>query len=203
MIANLNLTNVMWSLQLAGLVGRILLPNDSFHKLAEEGNWKQASKLIDRDDSKIYEIHMAKTALHISVIHGKDKLALRLVTKMPGDLLEERDDDGYTALAYVAALGGSVKLAESMIRKKPSLVGIKTNEDSIPVLLSSANGNKDLTRCIFHATPVDILREESNRDGACIGALLLLNCLKSRIFGEFPFLHNFWVMHGQSSILLL
>ena len=73
---------------------RISLPSDSFHRLVDEGKGEETSNLIDRDIRKVYETdHMCRMPLLVSVISGNEKMALKLIGKMPVRSLENINAD--------------------------------------------------------------------------------------------------------------
>lgn len=150
------------------------------HKYVESGDWYEAKKIIYKNPEAVcLTSSSGRTALHIAVIARHEAIVEELVRLMPKQALEVRDVGGYTALALAANLTGITKMARCMVRLNDTLVSIKAMDGSIPIVLASGNGYKEMTRYLYTVTPSPILYQDNSRNGA----LLLSQCISNEIFG--------------------
>jgi hypothetical protein len=150
------------------------------HMYVESGDWYEAKKIIYKNPEAVCSISSSgRTALHIAVIAGHEAIVEELVRLMPKQALEVRDVGGYTALALAANLTGITKMTKCMVRLNENLVSIKAMDGSIPIVLASGNGHKEMTRYLYTVTPSHILYQDNGRNGA----LLLSQCISNEIFG--------------------
>ncbi|KAM4082845.1 hypothetical protein ACB094_08G011600 [Castanea mollissima] len=149
------------------------------HKYVESGDWYEAKKIIYKNPEAVcLTSSSGRTALHIAVIARHEAIVEELVRLMPKQALEVRDVGGYTALALAANLTGITKMARCMVRLNDTLVSIKAMDGSIPIVLASGNGYKEMTRYLYTVTPSPILYQDNSRNGA----LLLSQCISNEIF---------------------
>lgn len=149
------------------------------HMYVESGDWYEAKKIIYKNPEAVCSISSSgRTALHIAVIAGHEAIVEELVRLMPKQALEVRDVGGYTALALAANLTGITKMTKCMVRLNENLVSIKAMDGSIPIVLASGNGHKEMTRYLYTVTPSHILYQDNGRNGA----LLLSQCISNEIF---------------------
>ena len=168
------------------------------HVYAEMGDWESINAKIMGNSGAVFDSNSSgKTVLHIAVIFGHERIVERLVNILQEEVIERllimQDNDGYTALALVAQLNGSMRMARCMVEKNqellPSetsdrpiqdLLTMKTNDNQIPLVLASAMGHKQLTRYLYSLTPGNLLSENNS----CYAIMLLLNCISAKIFGK-------------------
>ncbi|KAJ9560565.1 hypothetical protein OSB04_005725 [Centaurea solstitialis] len=120
------------------------------------------------------------TALHVAILHGNMKIALKLVEKMPPEGLEMTNEFGATPLS-LAAITDKTKLAKAIVRKNSKLVTMKngkTEESSLPVIVASMYGKKHMVRYLYTKTPNHLLDPTEGSDGV----LLLNNLITADLF---------------------
>ncbi|KAF8377153.1 hypothetical protein HHK36_030526 [Tetracentron sinense] len=132
-------------------------------------DWKSAKKFIDLHPGIESEIvtSSGETALHIAAVSGHVGIVEELVKLMPRKSLELRNTAGVTAL-HLAALSGITKIAEVIVKKNETLLGIRTNQDMIPVVMASSCGHKHMVRYLYSLTPKEELNPETSTNGVSL-----------------------------------
>ncbi|RDX61132.1 Ankyrin repeat-containing protein ITN1, partial [Mucuna pruriens] len=123
-----------------------------------------------------------RTVLHVAVAAGHEEMVERLAKMGKKRLLRMRDKKGYTALALAAKLTDNKKMAEWMVMnggEELLTIAVRAEEvDEIPVLLASAKGHKQITRYLFHKTPLAVFTQNNWQ----YGVVLLSRCISNEIF---------------------
>ena len=163
------------------------------HTAAESGDWYTILKEIREDRNAVFECNPSgKTALHVAVIAGQERIVENLVKSKEVDerLLTMQDKDGYTALAFVAQLNDNTRMARCMVEKNQDLLTMETIDHQIPLVLASARGHKQLTRYLYSLTPEDVL----SKNNSSHALMLLLNCISAQIFGKISSSSSFFFL---------
>ena len=139
------------------------------YKATQIGDWNAAKEFLNRDPRAISAKITAndQTALHVAALAGHVHLVEELVKQMSEENLEIKDIDGFTALA-LAAYKGNYPIAECMLEKNEKLLGIATENGTIPVVLALKNGHLKLARYLYLLTPLEILMPENGTMGASV-----------------------------------
>ncbi|XP_027362857.1 uncharacterized protein LOC113870467 [Abrus precatorius] len=136
----------------------------TLHKYVEYDMWHEAKSLLNRNKNTMLIFSTSaseRTALHVAVIAGHERIVNNLVNRGKKKLAEMRDKDGYTALALAAELTRNTEIARIMVEMKggggEKLLTMMTRKDEIPVLLAASKGHKKMTRYLFRKTPLHAL----------------------------------------------
>ncbi|KAI4305467.1 hypothetical protein L6164_028832 [Bauhinia variegata] len=168
-----------------GILDDIVRGNDNVEQLRRHvnaGKWEAAKSCIDKEPDVVFSVcSVGRTILHVAVIAGKEQIVEKLVNLVheKEKLLKMQDIFGYTALALAAKLTDSSRMAKCMAENCKDLLTMKTIDNEIPVLLSSANGREETTRYLNSQTHWNDLSKEEIIN---YGALLLTRCISAKIF---------------------
>ena len=139
------------------------------NKALQIGDWNAANEFLNRHPNTISAKITIRdqTALCVAAEAGHVHIVEELVKQMSEENLEIKDIDGYTALA-LAAYVGNYRMAECMLEKNEKLIGIATENGTIPVVLALKNGHLKLARYLYLLTPPEILMPENGTMGASV-----------------------------------
>ncbi|KAE9594296.1 putative ankyrin repeat-containing domain, PGG domain-containing protein [Lupinus albus] len=111
------------------------------HKAALKGDWKEASKIMEQDNT-LFNAAITKgwaTVLHIAGGTNHVHFVEELVRRLERDDLELQDEKGNTAFCFAAAVG-NVEIAKIMLRKNESLPRIRGGEGLTPLHMALLQG---------------------------------------------------------------
>ncbi|KAI4332213.1 hypothetical protein L6164_017141 [Bauhinia variegata] len=166
----------------------IYLPNDRkegreayrkecipLYKLALQGNWKEASRMLEKNQ-KLRTAAITEgweTILHVAAGSHHVHFVEELVKFMDKDELELQDYDGNTAL-FSAAATGNLQIAEMLINKNVSLPIIRGKESVTPIQLAALQGKREMAWYLYEKTIPAFEEEDWKR--------LFLACVKNGIY---------------------
>ncbi|GLT34794.1 hypothetical protein SLA2020_092890 [Shorea laevis] len=147
-----------------------------------------------------------ETALHVAIKAEQDQIAEKLAEMMSGEDLEKRDNYRHTALSYVA-FEGRTKLANSLVKRNPSLLTIEDIEGNIPLTRACGVGHREMTDYLYKVTPKDILKPGKKGNH---GFHLIRCCIANKMFDicwnllqKYPSLAVGIDTQGESPIFML
>ncbi|KAI3447211.1 hypothetical protein Pfo_003876 [Paulownia fortunei] len=121
------------------------------------GDWNRAKGILDQDPNAIKAriAFTLETTLHIAVGTGKViHFVEKLVDLMPDDLLELKDELGYTAL-HVAALTGNTAAAKILVGRRPGLLYVPDNIYRFPVHMAAQSAHRETLWYLISQTKDD------------------------------------------------
>ncbi|XP_061374513.1 ankyrin repeat-containing protein ITN1-like [Gastrolobium bilobum] len=145
------------------------------HKAALKGDWKEASKIIEKDRT-LLKSAITKgwgTILHVAVGASHVHFVEELVKLMHPDDLELQDEKENTAFCFAAAVG-NVHIAEIMRRENQLLPTIRGRSGVSPLHLAVLQRRSDMASYLFPLSR-EVL-EEVDWD------TLFLTCINSGLF---------------------
>ncbi|XP_027362856.1 uncharacterized protein LOC113870466 [Abrus precatorius] len=155
------------------------------HMYVENNMWNEAKSLLNNSKDRMLIFSttaLERTALHVAVIAGHERIVNNLVNRGKKKLAEMRDRDGYTALALAAKLTGNTEIAKIMVEMKggggEKLLTMETRKGEIPVLLAASKCHGEMTHYLFQKTPLEAFRG----DNLPRASLLLTRCITAQIF---------------------
>lgn len=159
-------------------------------KNIDSGNLEATKDFLDRNPEALTASLTSNgdRPIHKAVLSGHIKIVEEIIRRIqdPKQVLEIKNDNGYTALAY-AATGGSVRIAVCLVNKCPGLVSVRNAKEHIPIVVASLYGHKDLVRYLYYHTPLSDLDpcDESDEHKGKNGAMLVTNCIVDGLYGKF------------------
>ncbi|CAL0301532.1 unnamed protein product [Lupinus luteus] len=115
------------------------------HKAALKGDWKEASKIIEQDNT-LLKAAITKgwaTVLHIAAGTNHVHFVEELVRKLKHEDLELEDEKSNTAFCFAAAVG-NVEIAKIMLRRNESLAQIRGGEGLTPLHMALLQGRREM-----------------------------------------------------------
>ncbi|KAI8019179.1 Ankyrin repeat and sterile alpha motif domain-containing protein 1B [Camellia lanceoleosa] len=152
---------------------------------ALRGEWDSAERFFDQDpDARTAHITDGKdTALHVAIKSGRSiEFVKKLVDLMPPEALALRNSSGCTALIS-AALYGNTKGVVIVVKKHPTSLYIRGDQNLLPLHCAANNGHKDTLLYLLSVTKEDdhpVFKPFAYPSGA----LLLLQVIDSEFYGE-------------------
>ncbi|KAI4332615.1 hypothetical protein L6164_017509 [Bauhinia variegata] len=145
------------------------------YNLALQGNWKEASRMLEKNQKLRTEAITKgwKTILHVAAGTHHVHFVEELVKFMDKDELELQDYNGNTAL-FSAAATGNLQIAEILIKKNESLPTIRGKESVTAIQLAALQGKREMTWYLYGRTIPAFTKEDWNR--------LFLACVKNGIY---------------------
>ncbi|CAH2053369.1 unnamed protein product [Thlaspi arvense] len=157
-------------------------------KNIDSGNLEATKDFLDRNPEALTASLTSNgdRPIHKAVLSGHIKIVEEIIRQIhnPEQVLEIKNDNGYTALAY-AATGGIVRIAECLVDKCPGSVSVRNAKEHIPIVVASLYGHKDLVRYLYNHTPLSDLDpcDESDEHKGKNGAMLVTNCIVDGLYG--------------------
>ncbi|ESQ48031.1 hypothetical protein EUTSA_v10022283mg, partial [Eutrema salsugineum] len=157
-------------------------------KSIDSGNLEATKDFLDRNPEALTASLTSNgdRPIHKAVLSGHINIVEEIIRRIhdPEQVLEIKNDNGYTALAY-AATGGIVRIAECLVNKCPSSVSVRNAKEHIPIVVASLYGHKDLVRYLYNHTPLSDLDpcDESDEHKGKNGAMLVTNCIVDGLYG--------------------
>ncbi|CAN8269081.1 unnamed protein product [Cochlearia groenlandica] len=159
-------------------------------KYIDNGNLESTQAFLNRNPDALTASLTSNgdRPIHKAVLSGQIKIVEEIVRRTHDQnqeqVLEIKNDNGYTALTY-AATGGIVRIAECLIDKSPGLVSVRNAKEHIPIVVASLYGHKDLVRYLYKHTPLSDLDpcDESDEHKGKNGAMLVTNCIVDGLYG--------------------
>lgn len=133
-------------------------PYKPLYQEVRRGDLDAVKKFIDEHPSALkatispeYGYNVLQPAVLAGHVHIVEEL-VRLISEQ--DL--EIKSGGFTALAF-ASIYGEITMAEAMVKKNKEILGICSENGSIPVSLAFSYGRNEMARYLYEATPYDVL----------------------------------------------
>ncbi|XP_054814085.1 uncharacterized protein LOC129314628 [Prosopis cineraria] len=143
-------------------------------------NWNSAKAFLDENPSALTAkiTPSGKTALHVAVLFGHVTIVEELLKLVPPKFLETADDFGNTPLV-IATITGITQVAEFLVNKNDSILGIANSTDELPLTLAFLNGHQQMGRYLYSVTPFKFLHPQNS---TLQGPMLLHCCLQTQCF---------------------
>ena len=126
-------------------------------------------------------VRTGQTALHVAADAGYVQVVDLLVEVMSAEMLEVRDNEGFTALARVTC-NGNRRLVEGMLRKNGNLINILNDKGNVPVVAALHDGNLGLARYLYPLTFTQ--REILAPENDIIGPTVLCEAIYNKALGK-------------------
>ncbi|KAG6632952.1 hypothetical protein I3843_12G014800 [Carya illinoinensis] len=142
---------------------------DKLKKNVRTGNWDATRDILNsHPDVLTARITLTGgTILHVAVAAQKENIVQKLVDMMSEHDLAIQDDKGYTAL-HETTFRDNSRMAEYLISKNNSLIGIRTFSKDLPVVMAMRCGHKQLASYLYFLTPLDELEVEQGHQGSVL-----------------------------------
>ena len=128
------------------------------YRAALKGDWEKARSILEADPGAIRDsiteasetiIHIACSTKHITFVK---KVVLMLSTRD----LEQKNQEGYTALCFAAQLG-IVAIAKVIVQRNGILPMIRSWEDRTPLHIAALLGRREMVSYLFSVTNFEAL----------------------------------------------
>ncbi|KAG7947449.1 hypothetical protein I3843_14G094300 [Carya illinoinensis] len=139
-------------------------------KAVRKGDWNSTKEFLKLHPGALTEriLFTGGTVLHAAVTAEQEHIVVELVNMISEhDLATMQDYGGRTALHETTA-SGNYRMAECLITKNKSLVSIRDDGNTLPVVLAMDYGHKELARYLYSQTPFEDLESEKGRHGATL-----------------------------------
>ncbi|KAH9753267.1 ANK REP REGION domain-containing protein [Citrus sinensis] len=100
-----------------------------------------------------------QTVLHVATGAKQTSFVQQLLTFMDPEDLMLQDENGNTAFCFAAAVG-AVDIANLMLKKNPSLLGIRGSKNMPPLYFAALFGQTDTASFLFHKSEKELPTED-------------------------------------------
>ncbi|CAL5328662.1 unnamed protein product [Camellia sinensis] len=153
-------------------------------KAALRGDWDSAKRFFDQhpDALTAYITDYKHTALSVAIMSGRSiEFVEKLVDRMPPEALALRSSSGATAL-LTATLYGKTKAAVILVKKHPTSLYIRDNDNWLPLHCAANGGHKNTLLYLLSVTKED--DPVSKPFAYPSGALLLSQVVGSEFYAK-------------------
>ncbi|KAH9753266.1 ANK REP REGION domain-containing protein [Citrus sinensis] len=132
------------------------------YKAALKGEMKEIEGLFEKDYRSIICAAITEghqTVLHVATGAKQTSFVQQLLTFMDPEDLMLQDENGNTAFCFAAAVG-AVDIANLMLKKNPSLLGIRGSKNMPPLYFAALFGQTDTASFLFHKSEKELPTED-------------------------------------------
>ncbi|XP_015576629.2 uncharacterized protein LOC8265452 isoform X1 [Ricinus communis] len=151
-----------------GLEDHVRVQMRPLREAIEKGDSDAVQDFVGRHPDSVSKkiAGFGETALHVATLAGNTKIVEVLVEFMSEEDMEIVDENEDTAFVLAAVIG-SRRIAEIMVKKNIKLVTIPT-KDILPVTVACSHGHRETTRYLYSLTSFELLRPENGYYGSSL-----------------------------------
>ncbi|KAH9753256.1 ANK REP REGION domain-containing protein [Citrus sinensis] len=132
------------------------------YKASLKGETKEIEGLLEKDYRSILCAAITdghQTVLHVATGAKRTSFVQQLLNFMDPEDLILQDENGNTAFCFAAA-AGAVDIANLMLKKNPSLLGIRGSKNMPPLYFAALFGQTDTASFLFHRSKKELTTED-------------------------------------------
>ncbi|ESR45910.1 hypothetical protein CICLE_v10003360mg [Citrus x clementina] len=134
----------------------------SLTRASLKGETKEIEGLLEKDYRSILCAAITdghQTVLHVATGAKRTSFVQQLLNFMDPEDLILQDENGNTAFCFAAA-AGAVDIANLMLKKNPSLLGIRGSKNMPPLYFAALFGQTDTASFLFHRSKKELTTED-------------------------------------------
>ncbi|KAH9687268.1 ANK REP REGION domain-containing protein [Citrus sinensis] len=132
------------------------------YKASLKGEMKEIEGFLEKDYRSILCAAITdghETVLHVATGAKRTSFVQQLLNFMDPEDLILQDENGNTAFCFAAA-AGAVDIANLMLKKNPSLLGIRGSKNMPPLYFAALFGQTDTASFLFHRSKKELTTED-------------------------------------------